>query len=65
MGCLVDRATPDAVPRYLGILSHLTGVEYDDDASTSNAHHTVSARYVEWPRSEKMHFLLFVCELAV
>lgn len=65
MGCLVDRATPDAVPRYLGILSHLTGVEYDDDASTSNAHHTVSERYVHLPLSDKIHILLFLCELAV
>lgn len=65
MGCLVDRATPDAVPRYLGILSHLTGVEYDDDGSTPNAHHSISERYVHLPLSDKIHILLFLCELAV
>jgi len=66
VGCLVDRATPEALPRFLGILSHLTGVACDDDTDTpSTSPRTVAERYPLLPLSDKIHVLQFLCELAV
>lgn len=66
VGCLVDRATPEALPRLLGILSHLTGVSYDDDMEgPSTALRTAAERYPLLPLSDKIHVLQFLCELAV
>ncbi|WFD21096.1 dolichyl-P-Glc:Glc1Man9GlcNAc2-PP-dolichol alpha-1,3-glucosyltransferase [Malassezia caprae] len=66
VGCLVDRATPEALPRFLGILSHLTGVAYDDDLDTPSVSlRTVAERYPLLPLSDKIHVLQFLCELAV
>lgn len=66
VGCLVDRATPEALPRFLGILSHLTGVAYDDELDTpSMSLRTAADRYPLLPLSDKIHVLQFLCELAV
>lgn len=66
VGCLVDRATPEALPRLLGILSHLTGVSCDEDTSVPyHSLRTVAERYPLLPLSDKIHVLQFLCELAV
>ncbi|WFD28500.1 dolichyl-P-Glc:Glc1Man9GlcNAc2-PP-dolichol alpha-1,3-glucosyltransferase [Malassezia nana] len=66
VGCLVDRATPEALPRLLGILSHLTGVSCDEDTTVPyHSLRTVAERYPLLPLSDKIHVLQFLCELAV
>lgn len=71
VGCLVDRATPESLPRYLGILSFMTGVEYNEDDSIENGRQagrplrSAAERYPHLPLSDKVHILQFLCELAV
>ena len=69
VGCLAECATPEALPRMYEILAYLTGVYYDDDAllegPSSSQFRTVAERYPHLPLLDKVHILLFLCELAV
>ncbi|WFD32685.1 dolichyl-P-Glc:Glc1Man9GlcNAc2-PP-dolichol alpha-1,3-glucosyltransferase [Malassezia sp. CBS 17886] len=69
VGCLADRATEEALPRLVGILAQLTGVEpaggVVDGAPRSAPCRTVAERYPHLPLDDKVHILLFLCELAV
>lgn len=56
VGCVAARATPEALPRMHEILAHLTS----EDVGASPAE-----RYVHLPLGDKVHVLLFLCQLAV
>ncbi|WFD34868.1 dolichyl-P-Glc:Glc1Man9GlcNAc2-PP-dolichol alpha-1,3-glucosyltransferase [Malassezia cuniculi] len=69
VGCLASRATPEAMPRMIGVLSHLTGIEHEsgfiDGAFIGDHFRSASERYPHLPVSDKIEILLFLCELAV
>lgn len=69
VGCLASRATPEALPRLYGILSHLTGIEHEsgliDGAFIGDHFRSAAERYPHLPLGDKVEALLFLCELAV
>ena len=70
VGCLAQRATPEAVPRLYAILALLTGEEHADaleDGGVFVAHtyKTPAERYVRLSLADKLQILQFLCEQAV
>ena len=69
VGCLASRATPEALPRLYGILSHLTGIEHEsgkiDGVFIGDHYRSAAERYPHLPLGDKLQILLFLCELAV
>ncbi|CBQ69776.1 related to ITC1-subunit of Isw2 chromatin remodelling complex [Sporisorium reilianum SRZ2] len=69
IGLIAARATPDVLPRMIGILSHLTAVEhaqgYIDGKFEADLYDTPSQRYPLLSLADKLQIINFLCVLAV
>ncbi|KAJ9475362.1 Imitation switch two complex protein 1 [Pseudozyma hubeiensis] len=69
IGLIAARATPDILPRMIGVLSHLTAVEhadgYIDGKFEAELYDTPSQRYPLLPLADKLQIIDFLCILAV
>lgn len=69
LGLLAKRATPEFMPRMMGILSHLTGKEHPDGfldgRFVGDIYATAKERYPVLPISDKLAIIHFLCDQAV
>lgn len=69
IGLIAARATPDSLPRMIGILSHLTAVEhadgYIDGEWVAELYDTPAQRYPLLSLGDKLQIIHFLCEQAV
>ncbi|TKY90357.1 hypothetical protein EX895_000355 [Sporisorium graminicola] len=69
IGLIAARATPDVLPRMIGILSHLTAVEhaqgYIDGKFEADLYDTPVQRYPLLSLADKLQIIDFLCMLAV
>ncbi|WFD44976.1 dolichyl-P-Glc:Glc1Man9GlcNAc2-PP-dolichol alpha-1,3-glucosyltransferase [Malassezia psittaci] len=69
VGCIANRATPEALPRMYAVLSLLTGEEHADAVQdgkfVADTYRTPAERYVHLSMADKLEILLFLCQQAV